>query len=197
MIDGVHDYWDEYVIGRARRTSCSQPAATTPSPSKILPPPHIPIGHAQPPCRFWSRSLALLPPYHHPHPMEAKLKSLKVVDLKDILNKAGVAIPSKANKPDLIAKVLASPAAVDVYNQQHGGAPPEPAKNASKLASKPQATSEAPAAYVSHRFDATYSSFSSSVPLKLYHLRLRSQQNRPPPPPNLRPKQPHSQHQRP
>ncbi|KIM78964.1 hypothetical protein PILCRDRAFT_581165 [Piloderma croceum F 1598] len=49
---------------------------------------------------------------------EAKLKSLKVIDLKDILAKASVSVPAKANKQDLIARVLASPAALDVYNKQ-------------------------------------------------------------------------------
>jgi len=48
---------------------------------------------------------------------EPKLKSLKVVDLKDILAKAAVSVPAKANKQDLIARVLASPAALDVYNK--------------------------------------------------------------------------------
>lgn len=50
--------------------------------------------------------------------MDSKLKSLKVVDLKDILQKANVAVPAKANKQDLIAKVVASQAAIDVYNKQ-------------------------------------------------------------------------------
>jgi len=48
---------------------------------------------------------------------EGKLKSLKVVDLKDILSKASVSVPAKANKQDLIARILASPAALDVYNR--------------------------------------------------------------------------------
>ncbi|KAH9855216.1 hypothetical protein C2E23DRAFT_724870 [Lenzites betulinus] len=65
-------------------------------------------------------------------------KALKVVDLKDILTKASVAIPSKANKPDLIAKILASPAAVDVYNQQHGTSSGA-AKPAPKAQEKPPA----------------------------------------------------------
>ena len=49
----------------------------------------------------------------------ASRKALKVVDLKDILTKAEVAI-GKANKPDLIAKILASPEALKVYEQQFG-----------------------------------------------------------------------------
>ncbi|PSS37883.1 hypothetical protein PHLCEN_2v351 [Hermanssonia centrifuga] len=51
--------------------------------------------------------------------MESKLKALKVVDLKDILARAQVSITSKANKSDLIAKILASPAALNVYKEQH------------------------------------------------------------------------------
>lgn len=49
---------------------------------------------------------------------EAKLKTLKVVDLKDILAKASVSVPAKANKQDLIARILGSPAAIEVYNKQ-------------------------------------------------------------------------------
>lgn len=50
--------------------------------------------------------------------MDAKLKSLKVVELKDILQKANVTVPAKANKQDLIAKILGSSAAIEVYNKQ-------------------------------------------------------------------------------
>ncbi|OJT13410.1 hypothetical protein TRAPUB_10045 [Trametes pubescens] len=95
------------------------------------------------------------PPSTHPPPlvfMESKLsvpasssaeKALKVVDLKDLLNKAGTPIPSKANKQDLINKILATPAAVDVYNQQHGGAPAQTtSKPALKAPEKPQASEE-------------------------------------------------------
>lgn len=49
---------------------------------------------------------------------EAKLKSLKVAELKDILAKAAVSVPAKANKQDLIKLVSASPAALDVYAKQ-------------------------------------------------------------------------------
>jgi SAP domain-containing ribonucleoprotein len=49
---------------------------------------------------------------------EAKLKTLKVVDLKDILSKASVSVPAKANKQDLVARILGSPAALAVYNKQ-------------------------------------------------------------------------------
>ncbi|KAH8107494.1 hypothetical protein DFH11DRAFT_1549512 [Phellopilus nigrolimitatus] len=52
--------------------------------------------------------------------MESKLKALKVVDLKDVLTRAGVSIPTKANKPDLIAKIIASPAALSVFDEIHG-----------------------------------------------------------------------------
>ena len=58
-------------------------------------------------------------------------KALKVVDLKDILAKANVAVTGKANKQDLIAKILGAPEAIDVYNKIHGPAPPKPAEDAS------------------------------------------------------------------
>ncbi|CAE7228383.1 unnamed protein product [Rhizoctonia solani] len=44
--------------------------------------------------------------------MEAKLKALKVADLKEILTKSSTPIPTKANKADLIAKILATPEAL-------------------------------------------------------------------------------------
>jgi hypothetical protein len=50
--------------------------------------------------------------------MEAKLKALKVVDLKDILAKANQQPPPKATKTDLIARILASKDATAVYNQK-------------------------------------------------------------------------------
>jgi len=52
--------------------------------------------------------------------MESKLKALKVADLREILQKASVPIPAKSNKADLIAKILATPAALDAYNNQNG-----------------------------------------------------------------------------
>jgi len=59
---------------------------------------------------------------------EAKLKSLKVVDLKDILAKASISVPAKANKQDLIKLVLSSPAALEVYaKQQNPNAAPSAA----------------------------------------------------------------------
>jgi hypothetical protein len=45
-------------------------------------------------------------------------KSLKVVELKDILAKASVSAPAKANKQDLIARIIASAVALDVYKKQ-------------------------------------------------------------------------------
>lgn len=56
--------------------------------------------------------------------MDAKLKSLKVVDLKDILAKAAVSAPAKANKQELIARIVASPQAIAVYNKQYPSKPP-------------------------------------------------------------------------
>ncbi|KAL1743046.1 hypothetical protein HDZ31DRAFT_65375 [Schizophyllum fasciatum] len=51
--------------------------------------------------------------------MVAKLKSLKVADLRDLLTKAGEPAPSKANKPDLIARVSASQAALAAYRAKY------------------------------------------------------------------------------
>ncbi|KAH7888799.1 hypothetical protein F5I97DRAFT_2055740 [Phlebopus sp. FC_14] len=51
--------------------------------------------------------------------MEAKLKSLKVLELKDILSKASAPAPAKTNKQDLINRIVATPAAVQIYNQLH------------------------------------------------------------------------------
>ncbi|KAH7922378.1 hypothetical protein BV22DRAFT_1106669 [Leucogyrophana mollusca] len=57
--------------------------------------------------------------------MDAKLKSLKVVELRDILAKASAPAPAKANKQDLINKIIASPAAIQIYNQQYPSAQPK------------------------------------------------------------------------
>ncbi|EUC58648.1 hypothetical protein RSOL_270630, partial [Rhizoctonia solani AG-3 Rhs1AP] len=54
--------------------------------------------------------------------MEAELKALKVADLKKILTKSSTPIPSKANKSDLIAKILATPDALKL-----AGGDPAPA----------------------------------------------------------------------
>ncbi|KIJ49569.1 hypothetical protein M422DRAFT_27938 [Sphaerobolus stellatus SS14] len=51
--------------------------------------------------------------------MESKLKTLKVAELREVLQKAAVAIPAKANKADLVAKILASPAALEAYKKQY------------------------------------------------------------------------------
>ncbi|KAF8513166.1 hypothetical protein BU17DRAFT_68935 [Hysterangium stoloniferum] len=50
--------------------------------------------------------------------MEAKLKSLRVPDLRELLSKASVTVPAKAKKEDLIAKILASPAALEAFGHQ-------------------------------------------------------------------------------
>ena len=57
---------------------------------------------------------ALLAPFG----MDAKLKTLKIVDLKKLLSEAHVSVPSKAKKDDLIVAVLANPAALEVYSKQ-------------------------------------------------------------------------------
>ncbi|KAI1796447.1 hypothetical protein LXA43DRAFT_1079602, partial [Ganoderma leucocontextum] len=76
--------------------------------------------------------------------MEAKLKALKVVDLKDILAKANVTVTGKANKQDLIAKILGAPDAVDVYNKIYVPAPTKSAENAPAASSRALEKSEAP-----------------------------------------------------
>lgn len=69
-------------------------------------------------------------------------KALKVVDLKEILAKAQVSVTGKANKSDLIAKILASPEALKVYEEQHGS----PAtQNASETAPPASAATAKPA----------------------------------------------------
>ncbi|KAJ7188422.1 hypothetical protein C8R46DRAFT_1205575 [Mycena filopes] len=62
--------------------------------------------------------------------MEAKLKQLKVPELKDILAKAQQPPPPKATKSDLIARILASKEATAAYNAKFAPkddllAPPE------------------------------------------------------------------------
>jgi hypothetical protein len=49
--------------------------------------------------------------------MDSKLKSLKVVDLRAILSKANVSCPAKSNKQDLIARIIASQPATQIYYQ--------------------------------------------------------------------------------
>ena len=53
-------------------------------------------------------------------------KALKVVELKDILAKAQVTITGKANKADLIQKILASPDALAIAQ---GPSDPVPEQN--------------------------------------------------------------------
>jgi len=60
--------------------------------------------------------------------MDAKLKSLKVTDLKDILTKASAPAPAKTNKQDLIHRILANLTAVQVYNHLYPS--PEPKNTA-------------------------------------------------------------------
>ena len=63
-------------------------------------------------------------------------------DFSDLLG-AAPSLTSKANKQDLIAKVLASPEAVEVYNKNYGPAPVEAKQAASSI---PAAASEKPEA---------------------------------------------------
>ncbi|KAH6914134.1 hypothetical protein BKA70DRAFT_1260520 [Coprinopsis sp. MPI-PUGE-AT-0042] len=59
--------------------------------------------------------------------MDAKLKALKVADLKAVLAKAEVQAPAKATKADLIARILESQPAQDAYAQIY-----EPEEDASE-----------------------------------------------------------------
>lgn len=71
---------------------------------------------------------------------ENNRKALKVPDLKEILKRASVSAPPKANKADLVAKILAEPAAIDAYNALHnpGAATPQQvASSKPKPAAKP------------------------------------------------------------
>ena len=47
-----------------------------------------------------------------------------MADLKTLLTEAGETIPSKANKPDLIAKIIGSAAATSKYDEIYGGGTP-------------------------------------------------------------------------
>ncbi|ELU38460.1 CAP-Gly domain-containing protein [Rhizoctonia solani AG-1 IA] len=77
--------------------------------------------------------------------MEAKLKALKVAELKEILTKSSTPIPSKANKADLIAKILATPDALKLAGGGEAAASaPAPAVAAEPVA--PAAPAPAPAA---------------------------------------------------
>lgn len=51
--------------------------------------------------------------------MDSNLKALKVIDLRAILSKASVPFPAKANKQDLIARIIASQQATQIYYQLH------------------------------------------------------------------------------
>lgn len=51
--------------------------------------------------------------------MDAHLKTLKVPELKAVLAAAAVQVPARATKADLIAKIIAEPAAVAAYKKAH------------------------------------------------------------------------------
>lgn len=74
--------------------------------------------------------------------MDAKLKALKVADLKALLSKASVSIPSKSKKDDLIGLVLANPAALDLFNGKGEASEPEPAPVHAPEAAAPEPASE-------------------------------------------------------
>ncbi|KAF5389482.1 hypothetical protein D9757_004306 [Collybiopsis confluens] len=66
--------------------------------------------------------------------MEAKLKSLKVVDLKAVLSHANISVTSKTTKADLISKILAAPSAIEAYNALHPSQPVPASHNDDLLA---------------------------------------------------------------
>ncbi|KAI0087927.1 hypothetical protein BDY19DRAFT_199631 [Irpex rosettiformis] len=69
----------------------------------------------------------------------SRRKALKVVELKEILSKAQVTLTGKANKADIIAKILASPEALAVAG---GSSDPAPAESTAPAATpKPVAPS--------------------------------------------------------
>ncbi|KAG6813650.1 hypothetical protein H0H92_008887 [Tricholoma furcatifolium] len=70
--------------------------------------------------------------------LEDSLKALKVTDLKAILQKAQVSPPSRKN--DMIAKIIATPAAVDAYNAIYEPEPPAAQQPAAEPQPKPQPT---------------------------------------------------------
>lgn len=83
---------------------------------------------SQPPLNKLSLYHAL-PPCHQPshaHTLTAmntdadRLKTLKVVDLRQILTQAAIQIPTRANKADLVSKILSTPEALQVFNQLYG-----------------------------------------------------------------------------
>jgi SAP domain-containing ribonucleoprotein len=75
--------------------------------------------------------------------MDAKLKALKVADLKAVLAKAQVQAPAKATKADLIARILESQPAQDAYAQIY-----EPEQDASEPAAEVEEEEPEPAAEV-------------------------------------------------
>ncbi|KAG0703221.1 hypothetical protein DFH29DRAFT_998676 [Suillus ampliporus] len=61
--------------------------------------------------------------------MDAKLKALKVADLKEILSKASIPL-GNAKKQDLINKIIANPPAIEVFHNLHPGTKPKTSKPA-------------------------------------------------------------------
>jgi SAP domain-containing ribonucleoprotein len=77
--------------------------------------------------------------------MDAKLKSLKVADLKEICTRANIPTTTRSTKADLITKILASQPAIDAYNakyQQNGNTAPSskpvPLSNHDSILSPPE-----------------------------------------------------------
>jgi hypothetical protein len=74
------------------------------------------------------------------------LKQLKVPDLKRILADAGISVPSRLNKADLVARIQAEPDALAVFRAQHQPASaPSPAPPAATRPSPAPSPAAAPA----------------------------------------------------
>ncbi len=61
-VDGVHDYWDEYVIGRAQMRSLTNQLQRSLRPVRCRRASPVPIGHTLP-CLFWKPLFATC--HHH------------------------------------------------------------------------------------------------------------------------------------
>ena len=76
--------------------------------------------------------------------MEAKLKALKVVQLKEILTKSDVSFPSRANKSDLISKILDTPAALHAFKELHSVADEKEAQPEERPPKRPKIIENTP-----------------------------------------------------
>lgn len=101
--------------GQAARPHVARVASPFLAPTQVLNHHHLP----QP----WTQSCTLnVSTLGHCFLYICSSKSLKVAELKDILAKGNEKLPAKATKADIIAKIIATPAAVDAYRKQYEAA---------------------------------------------------------------------------